>query len=1737
MIKIAGYHIDEKIYQQKEVVAFKASRISDDIKVILKTTISPFPGLREHSRLNREYLIGKHLAVPGVPIYHEFFREGNRPVLAIEDYGAGTLKAFLQTHKVDILVFLKVAIQLADILNQVHRKGVIHLDVKSENILIHPSTLEIKLIDFGISSRLNQEDPKLVNPNLLQGTLSYMSPEQTGRMNRPVDFRSDFYSLGITLFEFITGRLPFEATDPMGMVHNHIAKLPPNPQSFRKDIPEVITHILQKLLQKSSEHRYQTAMGLKFDLEKCLSLLRQTGAISKFELAEKDLTDRFRIPQTLYGREAESKLLVHGFQKAAAGGREVVMVSGYSGIGKSVLIHEVQKPIVESQGIFISGKSDQYNREMPFSGFIQAITDFTEQLLPEPDEAIAEWKTQIMAALGSNARVLTDAIPQLELIIGSQPEVPQLLPEETKARFGRVIQQFLGVLAQKSHPLTLFLDDLQWADPGTLFLLETLVCDPDQKFLYAIGAYRHNEVGENHPLALTLENIEKKTAFRSIELAPLEPEHIYFYISDIVQRSKNEVTELGDLVYLKTQGNPFFLSQFLQSLHTEGHLVFNADKHYWEWDLENIRELDFTDNVVELMLGKLRKLPDSTQDMIKFAAAIGNRFDLSILAGITQQDLDTAQQLLMPAVTHRLILPENDYFQILGDSGAESLVNEPGASVQLRFLHDRVHEAAYSLLTEAEREQTHLKIGRQLLGPGLEEGSSDRIFEVVSHLNQGARLITTPEEREQLARLNLGAGMKAIGSTAYHSARSLLSIGVELLPENSWETHYELKRDLSSSIASCQFLVGDIEAAEMEYNDVLANCKTRQEKLRVYQAKLMLYMNIGNHNKAMESGLEALALFEITFPTTPEEIQGATGGEIGQVMGKMEGKEWDYLLEMSEIEDTETYELLSFMALLANSAYVSNPLLMGLIVSKSMNICLDNGNGNPSTGIYFLYGLLALMGMDDHETAYKLAKINLALFNTPGIRSGPSASLEFQFEAFVAYWKEDARSIPPRLQKAYINALDNGSILWGGYSMTSRIWYLSTLGAPLPQIEMEAQRHLSWLKRRQNDESVTNVEPKHRFAMAMQGKTPKPYSLDGDGYVYEDTVNGLIAKGSLTTIGALVIPRLQLLYHFGKHEESLEVIATGHQYIHFMAGFYYIIDFYFYESLTYIALFEQADAEQKDAWTAAIEGHLANFEKWMGRIEVNYRSFFLILSAEWARVNGKTSEVESLHSKAIKAANEDGFIQLEALANELAGEFFMDSEKEKIGWTFLTDARLGYERWGASAKVKQLQKKYPGLIHSGAGRQVTLASGSATLETLTTITQDSFLDLNTVMKASTAISGELVLENLLRTMTTIVVENAGAERGYILLSQEGRMFISSEYSVDEEKGRLMDNQPMEGSGLIPESVINYVDRTQQYLVLKDANSDVRFEKDPYIQNSKTKSVLCMPIINKGKVTGALYCENNLIPGAFTPNRVDMLKLLTGQIAISLENARLVENLENMVHNLEEIVNERTREIRKQRDEIESAKMKSDELLLNILPYETADELKKTKKVQPRYYESVTVLFSDFKGFTQVAEALTPEELVYELDTIFQAFDEIVEKHKVEKIKTIGDAYMCAGGLPVGNSTHPTDVINAALEIQDYMSKLRAEKKAKGELFFEARLGLHTGPIIAGVVGIKKFAYDIWGDTVNLAARMESSGVVGKVNISETTYELVKDQFNCIYRGKIEAKNKGEIDMYFVESKK
>lgn len=1366
VLRVPGYVSTATLHQGERTLVFQAVRESDRLPVVLKTTRTDTPSAEQFSRWSHEYEVLLQLQGQGGPLVYELTISDNRPVLVMQDGGSLPLHRHFDGRRPDLDELLGLAIAMAEALGQVHAAGVVHKNFCPSNLILGPHGL--KLIDFSLASRLTREAPRSG-----EGPLAYISPEQTGRINRSVDYRTDYYSLGVVLYELLTGRLPFSSSDRMELVHSHIARRPVAPHELEPGLPEPVSRLVMKLLSKPAEERYQSTAGLVADL----TALRQGKEVV---LGARDFSSQFNLPQRLYGRERELEFVMSAFRRVAdEGPAETLLVGGYSGIGKSALVQEIREPITERRGFFVVGKFDQYHRNRPYYALIQALTDLAGQL----EERIA---------LGPNGRVLTDLVPALAEVLGPQPELPELSPAESLNRFHLVVQNFFRAVTGTGRPLVLALDDLQWADLPTLDLLEFLLTASAQRSLLVVGTYRDNQVGKIHPLVLAAERIRRKGGLlHALTLSPLTHSQLTELVGDALGSPPDRSRELAQVLLERTGGNPFYVNQVLTAYHDKGLLRFNPSNQSWEWELEAVRAAPIGSDLAEMMATRIRTLPRPCQEVLKQASCLGHRFDLETLAALLGED------------------PTRD----LWGAVRQGLVQPVGERVYA-FVHDQIQRGAYTLLEEDEQRAIHRKIAALLAG------DPERLFEHLSHLGL-AGPVDDPVER---AELNLRAAKKARHSSAFSSALDYCHAALELLPSDCWDRHYELTLELHLEAAEAAYLSADYPRLDALLERITSRARDVLDTVRAYDAKLQALVAAGELPEAMRTGFAVLEKLGVPLPLDPSPEQ--TMAELGGLAAEVPV---DRLPELSQKEAMTEPRYLASMRMLSSvcsACYLSAPHVLPFVIGQQVRLSARYGLAPSTAYAYATYGIILSGAVGDVLAGAAFGELALALLERhPDERQ--KSRVHHVVYTFTRCWVEHLGETLEPLLEAYRCGLDQGDFEYASHASLVHSYYAYFAGRNLFSLEQTMGEITDVVRSIGQETHVRYMDIWHDAVLRLQGK-PVPED--------ETRLAALRQSNDRTGIYFLFFNRMVLQYLFGEHLRASETARQVEAHLDAVVGTMQVALFHFYDALIQMAL-------REDGWQQRVELHLEKLEGWARHAPMNFAHKVRLVQAERARLLGEEAAAMRLYEQSLELASRHHYLQDEALAYELAAGFYAGARLERLATHCWSHAHSRYARWGALGKARQLEQRVGGLAPVAAP-----------------VTEDR-LDVNSLLKATQAISTEIVLEELVTRLVSVAMENAGAERGQLLIAEEERLVVYADQSLDDPGGREV---PME-------------------LVERCAR-----QREPLQDGSR----LCVPLLHQGELVGVLYLENRVTRDAFTPARLEMLRMLSGQAAISIANARL-----------------------------------------------------------------------------------------------------------------------------------------------------------------------------------------------------------------------------------------------------
>ncbi|MBE9096185.1 AAA family ATPase [Tychonema sp. LEGE 07203] len=1511
-LRISGYDLQELIHQGTNTVIYRAVSLTSRQPAILKVLNTEYPTLEQITRLKHEYQIAAYLDCEHAVKVDRLETHPNCLVLVLEDFGGISLKQWmaraqnaasstspmLETQPPDcgqnvtaaatapyqlpIAQFLNITIQLAKALVFLHHNQIIHKDIKPANVIINPETMQVKIADFSIASRLNKETARLKNPDRLEGTLAYMSPEQTGRMNRAVDYRSDFYSLGVTFYELLTGKLPFNSSDPLELVHCHIAKQPIPLQQLNPQTPQILAEIAEKLMAKNAEDRYHSAAGLLADLEQCQKQNLSQGTISKFTLGQLDAMSRLLIPQKLYGRETQIAELLQAFDRASKGSGEIVLVGGYSGIGKSALVHEILPYLTRQRGYLISGKFDQFKRNVPYACFNQALRSLVQQILTESQSQIELWREKLLDVLDANAGIAIEAISELEFILGPQPDVPELGPIESQNRFNRVMQQFLQAVATAEHPLVMFLDDCQWIDAATVKMYEQNFLEKIP-YLLVIVAYRDNEVSPTHPFMLANETIRAaKVPMTAITLEPLTINFATQLVAETLNCVAEKALPLANFLVKRTDGNPFFLKQTLKYLHQRGWLRFNPQAAEWQWDIKYIERQDISENVVDLMVNKIQSLSTATQRILQLAACTDNQFSLDVLSAASGQSWTETAQDLWEALQVGLILPVGNSYRIPQVFEAEELhkLGKTAGDVCYKFMHDRVQQAACAMIPDAQKAPVHLAIGRWLLLSSSEAQRQERIFDIVNHLNFAGGLICESNEKYELAELNLQAGKTAKATSAFETALSFFQSGCNILPAESWEDNYELTWALYFQLGEAEYLNGKNDEGLAILDLILPRTRTLLEQCRVNELKMICLRMKNDLRAAYQLGIETLSSLGIEFEPYPDDEY------LLRELAKTKEMIGESIADLANLPTlTDPLQLFAHRILkeIFPLAFLTNSNAHFLCAMKLVQATVEHGNCRISAFGYVLYAFTLIVKYGEIEAGLVAGELGLNLYKRWDAKELGAYILQ-TWGALTLHHIKYIDECKLFIIKAFNIGLQTGAYQWSGYAATNYL-VIAFFGNESLQKTAETIDQfipvLAKIDRNMLAYFLLNKSAIYQLTCPAESAENPPNFIDE-----QSLLEFAEASADFTTAFTVYIYKLTAANWFGEVDRALEYANTGVKFLAAVAGTFLSPVFRFHRALALAAAWTNASEGDRQLYLKQLSISLEELGEFAKNCPANYQHKYLAIRAEAARLSGQKYEAAECYDSAIALAIENGFIQDAALVNELAARFYLSQNRLIFVKNYLSNARVCYIQWGATAKVRQLEQYYGNLFPEAVESRI------AATVTASTSSHANILDLATVIKASQAIYSEIVLEKLLKKLLHIILENAGAQKGCILLERNGQLFVEVSDTVHHDSAIFQESMLVENSADIPISIVKYVATTQQPLVLSDAAKETIYQSDIYIQNCQPKSILCGPILYQNKLIGIVYLENNLATKAFTRDRLELLQLLTAQAAIAIENARL-----------------------------------------------------------------------------------------------------------------------------------------------------------------------------------------------------------------------------------------------------
>ncbi|WP_198264960.1 trifunctional serine/threonine-protein kinase/ATP-binding protein/sensor histidine kinase [sulfur-oxidizing endosymbiont of Gigantopelta aegis] len=1522
--QLTGYDINEALYEGAKSMVYRGVRQSDQCPVIVKFLKRDQPSHNELLNFCHQYNLLKEIQLDGVvrPLAMESWQD--KLALVMPDSQSLDLKRYADAQPLNIDVFLNIACQLANILEQLHELGITHRDIKPGNIIIQPQSLQIALIDFSIASVLNTENQSLQNPDELSGTLSYLSPEQTGRMNRGVDYRTDFYSLGVTFYELLSAQLPFYSEDTMELVHCHLAKEPESLLVLHSEIPPAINEIVKKLMAKNAEERYQSGEGLMADLQYCQQLWQEKGAIPSFTLGQTDVARHFQLNSKLYGRFDEVKSFLGAFERVFEGNMEAIFIRGLSGVGKTALVNEVHKPMTRSRGYFIKGKFDQLKRDTPFSALSQALGCLIKQLLAENSDQQQVWKMQIQQVLGTQGQLLVDIVPELEQLIGPQVGVEELSGVASTYRFHHLFQQFLQIFTTQAHPLILFLDDLQWIDSATLQLLSVILnyrSDPQldcaHQSLLFIGAYRDNEIPAEHPLHLTLDSlIQSGLPINHLLLKALSETDLNDMLMDACLCQSDYAQPLTQVVYKKTQGNPFFVHQFMQQVKDESLLSYDFKQEHWIYELESIVQLAASENVVEFVATRLRCLEPAIINILSYAACFGHQFDLATLAKVTDSTVSQCLKNCWQGVKAKLLIPVGDDYKLVPDIDLQSAQDDhreddiKGLHLRFDFAHDRIQQAAYSLLPEVQKAQIHFDIGCSLKQQKQHQ-QQDKIgwlFNVVNQLNLAQHLVIVSTERIELATLNYQAGQAARRSTAYDSAGQYIKAGLSLLEtETCWQTDYTLALGLYDEAIEVAFLLGDYQVQQQRAEILFAQSKTLTDTIKAHQLHCLSLIAQNDLKAAIQYALPMLKQCGFEFPAqaTSDDFQA----ELMKTQAMLKGNSTASLINLPAMTETMILSGMGLLDKLNQAFYMISPVIFALTVFKRVQFAIQYGNAPEMLSTYAAYGNILSSKLNDINAGYEFGLLALALLDKLQATSQKSKTWTVVYGN--QFYKQALRESIEPLKEASLSGLEVGDLF---FSATGA-WWASThaffAGEELSVLERQLMNYEQFIASLHQDLPLNYTQMLHQVTLNLMGAQENAIALQGELYDEQVSLLQYQKMGNRTAICFLKLYQSILAFVFFDIQRAYTVINQAVEYKDALSSNIFVPELNFYESLIRLAHYSEQTLEEQAFTLKQVIDNQTKMSFWKQYAPMNFAHKWALVEAEFYRVQGDFFSAEDYYDDAINYAIENKFVQEEALACELSARFYLQRNKTIIAQAYMMKAYYTWARWGAKAKTEQLEKEYPQLLNKLSKSKPDTSGSIRTVSSTSSLKNETSvgMDLDTVMKFAHSLSSELSLSSVLDRLLSTVMENAGAQRTILLLKEStessnhlSKWHIAGECRMDNRTRQILHNTPLSEYQEIPKTLLQHVIKVKKGIALDDAREAYQaFYDDPYfVQDREQQSILCQPVLTKGKLTGLLYLENKLATHVFHQSRQQLMQMMAAQAAISLENALLYENLEDKV---------------------------------------------------------------------------------------------------------------------------------------------------------------------------------------------------------------------------------------------
>ncbi|MCL6603212.1 MAG: diguanylate cyclase [Paenibacillus sp.] len=1491
MFAIDNYEILETLSDNYRKTIYRCKDTVSEETFILKVLKTEFAEHEDVMRFKQEYRLLMELSdkTHGITKPIKLEEHNGYYIMILEDIRGRSLKRTMADEKLNLDAVLKLCIKIVDILGVIHEQRVIHKDIKPSNIIWNQEIDRVQVIDFELAVKLSKEKKEFQNSGVLEGSLSYISPEQTGRMNRNIDYRTDYYSLGVCLYEMVTGIKPFESEEMLDQIYSIIAKEAVSPFTLTEGkVPRSLSEIIMKLMEKSSEDRYRSTFGIKADLKKCLA------GNEGFEIGKEDRLNIFQIPQKIYGRENEINHLINAFRSSVSGNPQMMLISGDAGVGKTALVHELHKYISQEKGLFAEGKFDQYNRNIPYSALIQAFQRLIVQLQSSPSLINKNTANTMLSALDGNGALMTGLLPELEQWIGVQPEIERMNPEESTNRFFMTFARLIEGLTHNERPLVLFLDDVQWADLSSLQLVEKLILNNRLRKLFIICSYRHNEIPQGHFIYSSVAIIKQNREVGRIVLQSLSIEAVESLLADTLCTDTGSVKELAELIYKRSKGNSFFVSEILKDLFKNGYLYFDDLKGIWSWELNQIVNLPINDNVVDFLMMKLKNLPEDIRRILMLSASIGSLFDFNMLSLIGEQDRGDIARCLMIAVEEDIIIPVDSKYSFITNVFEEKAEAIQQVHIKFRFQHDRIQQAFYQMLDKDTSNRLHLTIGRLLLKHLTPEETEDKFVDIATHINKGIEYIHDKDEISQVIDINLKAARKAKEAIGYASAFMLLEVARSLVTEQSWQEDKHRTSEIYLLYSECGYLTHQLEAADLACSILLKHTQDHYSIAQIYEMQANHYTYLGMMKESITSGKLGLQVLGIKIP---ERVgMGSVLKEFLKVKASLKGRAIEEIYDQPQMDDPTIKLIMRLLINFIPPSFISGETsLFGLIVLKKVGLTLKHGN-SPESALAFIGYSILLSGFGDLKGSFDFGRL--------GIRINDKFNdLQWKGAAHVLYtlfchtWNEPWETLENWYKSSIESSLRSGDLLYLAHAC-----FYQNLWNPSMDITANLQdynRSIALIENTKYKEALATAKLFKQQLLSLSGELKDNLSFDDENFSEMAYVKQLEEAKYYSGIAIYYIYKMKMLFTYESYKSAFDYIDKAYKIIGTLAGSAFMEEFSLYTFLNLAYGYKDLNSFEKIKAKTRMRKEFNRMKKWAEHSPENFRQHEYLMKAEWFRISGKNEQAGKYYDLAIETSEKGDFVRYKALTNELAAKFYYSRDYKEFASYLLRQALYYYTVWGAKGKIKHLSEQQPvkmkklntkDFLH---GRTVSDFTDS--------------IDLNSMIMASQSISKEIDLNKLLEALMEIVIKNAGAQRGCILMRSNSNLLVEGEYSPEDNKVNVVVHDYTQYHNL-PLSILHDVEESKESLIYNDAFSETPFVNDPYIVKYRPKSMVCMPLINQNKTIAIIYLENNLMAGVFTKERMKIINLLSREMVFSLENASLYSDLERSEEKYRELVN-------------------------------------------------------------------------------------------------------------------------------------------------------------------------------------------------------------------------------------